>query len=226
MARWKDRQKAIDLRKRGCTYSEIKRKLGLSKSTLSNWLSNCHLTEEELGRLQKAIDRSKDLAIERCRLTKQRKRDTRLESLYQEEKERWLSLSKRELYLSGLFLYWGEGAKSLKGSLSLNNTDPKVVKFYLYWLTEVLKISRDKIKVYVHLYSDMDIERELDFWSRGLKIPRQQFNNPYIKRNKRVGIDHKGFGHGTCALTVNNVRLKERVMMGLRAVADYYGERV
>ena len=62
------------------------------------------------------------------------KREKRLKKCYKKEKKRWLSFSKRELYIAGLFLYWGEGLKLLKSSISLNNTDPKVIKFYLYWL--------------------------------------------------------------------------------------------
>lgn len=226
MARVKDRQKAIQLRKQGKTYSEIRRELDVPKSTLSNWLSNYPLNDEELEYLERTIRRNKELAIERYRLTTQRKREARLKEFYNEEKKRWLRLSKKELYLSGLFLYWGEGNKGLKSSVSLNNTDPKVIKFYLYWLTQILKIPKKKIKVYVHLYSDMDIKKELNFWSKNLKIPLNQFGNPYIKKSQRVNIDHKGFGHGTCGLIVNNVRLKERIIMGLEAIADYYSEKV
>jgi len=226
MARIKDRQKAIELRKQGKTYSEIKRKLGIPKSTLSNWLSRYPLTEKQLKLLEKTVRRNKEIGVERCRLTKQRKRDLRIKSFYEEERKKFIPLSRRELYLAGLFLYWGEGTKGLKFPISLNNTDPKVVKFYLYWLTRILKVPTKKIKVYIHLYSDMDIDKELRFWSRELKIPLKQFVRPYIKQSKRADIDHKGFGHGTCALVVNNVRLKERVMMGIETIADYYSTKI
>lgn len=226
MARIKDRQKAIELRKQGKTYSEIRRKLRIPKSTLSNWLSKYPLTREQLELLEKTIKRNKDLAVERCRLTKQKKREMRLKRLYQEGRKRLLPLPKGQFYLSGLLLYWGEGSKSLRSAISLNNTDPKVVKFYLYWLTKALKIPKNKIKVYVHLYSDMDIQKSLEFWSKELKISLNQFNKPYIKKSKRVDIDHKGFGHGTCTLAVHDVRLRERIMMEINAIADYYSEKI
>ena len=38
MARKKDKQKALTMRKKGMSYSQIKEKLGISKSTLSGWL--------------------------------------------------------------------------------------------------------------------------------------------------------------------------------------------
>jgi len=40
MARIIDKQKAIKLRKQGKTYGQIRQELGISKSTLSDWLSN------------------------------------------------------------------------------------------------------------------------------------------------------------------------------------------
>jgi hypothetical protein len=222
MARIKDRQKVILLRKSGKTYGEIKRELGISKSTLSNWLSKYPLSEKELFAVKESVDRNKDIAVERCRLTKQKKREKRILGVYNSEKKKHLPLSSKEIYVAGLFLYWGEGSKNIKGSVSLSNTDPEVLKFYLFWLRNSFKIPTEKIKVLVHLYKDMEIERELAYWSKELKISRTQFSKPYIKKSSRSDIDQKGFGHGTCNLIVCDIRLKEKIMMGIKAIADYY----
>lgn len=225
MARKKDRQTVIKLRKLGKTYSEIRRIINVPKSTVSDWLRNYSLTEKELKLLQRTIKRNKDIAIERCRITKQKKREKRLFSYYESQKRKLLPISRKSLYLAGLFLYWGEGNKSLKNSVSLNNTDPKVIIFYLYWLRKILKIPKNKIKVLLHLYSDMNQKAELNFWKNKLKIPLSQFNKPYIKQSKRADIDQKGFGHGTCCLQAHNVRLKEKIMMSIEAIADYYSKK-
>ncbi len=226
MTRIKDYRKAINLRKQGKTYSQIKQRLDIPKSTLSGWLGEYTLTKKQLTNLKKNIKKNRFLAIEKCRITKRKKREARLKKTYQKEKNKLLPLSQKELFLSGLFLYWGEGVKSLKASLSLNNTDPRVMKFYLYWLIEALRIPKDKIKVNLHLYRDMNTKRELNYWSKELKIPLDQFTKPYIKKSKKTDIDHKGFGHGTCGLLINKVRLKEKIMMGIEAIADHYAEKV
>lgn len=67
----------------------------------------------------------------------------------------------------------------------------------------------------------MNQEETLDYWSKELGIPKSQFSKPYVKKSKR-DIDQKGFGHGTCNLVVCDVRLKEKIMMGISAIADYY----
>jgi hypothetical protein len=225
MARLDDRRKAIILRKKGETYSEIRKALAVPKSTLSDWLNNYPLTEIQIARLQQKLKRKRYLAIEKTRLTKLKKRESRLDRTYKKQRKRLLPLSIRELYLCGLFLYWGEGVKGLRSGVSLSNTDPKVVKFYYRWLTQVLKVPREKVRVAVHLYKDMNVKKALNFWSTELGLPLKQFIKPYIKVTKKSEIDHKGFGHGTCGIYVYDQYLKEKVMLGIESIADWYCQK-
>jgi hypothetical protein len=226
MARIIDRQKAIDLRKQGKTYGQIKQELGIAKSTLSDWLSEYSLSEEQLNLLKLNKEQSRQVASEKNRVTKRKKHDKRLDIAYQKEKKRWKSLTKREIELAGIFLYWGEGAKLMNGAVFLNNTDPQVLKFTLYWMTYTLGVSKEKIEVFLHLYNDMDIKKEMEYWSKELKMPLAQFAKPYIKESLRVNLTQKGFGHGTCGLRVCDVLLKEKIMMAIKAIADDYSSKI
>lgn len=226
MTRVLDRRKALFLRKQGKTYSEIKKDLGVSKSTLSDWLHAVPLNQTQLNLVQKSRLKAREVAIEKTRITKLEKRALRLKQVYIKEQDYFLPLSHKELLLAGLFLYWGEGGKHMQGAISLNNTDPAVIKFTLYWLRHAFLIPKDKIKVGLHLYSDMNPKKEIRYWSQILKIPSNQFGQPYIKKTKRIDIDQKGYGHGTCVLRIGNVRLKEKIMMGIKAISDYYSEKI
>lgn len=222
MAKTEVRRRAIALRRLHKSYSQIKSELGVSKSTLSIWLRDYPLTREEINSLR---GRS-EIRIERYRKTMQQKRERRLRSYYDEEKKKWLPFSKRELIIAGLFLYWGEGNKSQRNTVSINNTDPQVIKFALYWLMYGLDIPKDRIQVFIHLYSDMNETEEEDYWSKELHIPLDHFAKPYIKRSKRIDLDQKGFGHGTCGIRVFDTVQKEKVLMGLNAIADFYGDKL
>ena len=152
-----------------------------------------------------------------------RKREMRLSEVYNKEKKKLLPLSKRELFLAGLFLYWGEGTKANKGELVISNTDPKVITFSLHWFIKILKVPKKKIKILVHLYKDMNIEKELQFWSELTKIPLSQFRKPYIKKTYSKSVTYKGaFGHGTCNIRIADTRLLEKVLMTIKAMGDYY----
>jgi hypothetical protein len=222
MARIIDRQRAIDLRKQGKTYGQIRQELGITKSTLSDWLSKYPLSKEQLTLLGKNRASSRQVAIEKTIIAKQKKHSQRLNSAYRIEKTRWKALTKKEIELAGIFLYWGEGAKLINGPISLNNTDPRVLKFTLYWMTYALEIPKNKIQVFMHLYNDMDVKKEMAYWSRELKMPLKQFAKPYIKESSRLGLTQKGFGHGTCGLRISSILQKEKIMMAIKAISDYY----
>lgn len=214
------RRQAIGLRKAGKSYNEIRNILKVSKSTLAYWLKEYPLTEPQ----REALKGNLAFRIEKYRHMMQQKRENKLLSYYNESQKQLLPLSKRELLIAGILLYWGEGSKTANGQLVIANTDPSLVRFALLWMTKALDIPRNKINILVHLYKDMDIEVSLNYWSKLLDIPRIQFSKPYLKDSLRSSIDYKGYGHGTCNLRVFNTEIKERVMMGIKALAVYSGD--
>ena len=215
MARKKDKQKALAMRKNGMSYSQIKEKLGVSKSTLSGWLYNMPLSEARIRELQA----DNPIRIERYRNTMRAKRETRLKEVYKKVTKDIGNFSKRDLFLAGLFLYWGEGTKAANSSVVLTNTNPAMLKFFIRWL-ELLSIKRKDLKVKLHLYSDMNIRQSLDFWSKELKIPISQFRKPYIKKTSLKSITYKnGFGKGTCCVMFENRDLWEYIIMGMKYIS-------
>ena len=216
MARKKDKQQALTLRKQGMSYSQIKEKLGISKSTLSGWLQNFPLSEKRIRELQA----DSPIRIERYRNTMRAKKETRLKEVFKKVSKDIGSFSKRDLFLSGLFLYWGEGTKTSNSSTVLTNTNPAMLKFFIKWL-ELFGIKKKNLKVKLHLYSDMNIKRSIDFWSKELKIPISQFRKPYVKKTSLKSITYKnGFGKGTCCVMFDNRDLWEYIMMGMKYLSE------
>ena len=72
----------------------------------------------------------------------------------------------------------------------------------------------------------MDIKKEMKYWSRELKMPLKQFAKPYIKKSFREKLTHKGFGHGTCGLRISSILQKEKIMMAIKAISDYYAAKL
>lgn len=216
MTRVKERELAIKLRKQGWSYGEILQKLKVSKGTLSLWLRDYPLNTEQIVRLKS----KKSETIERYIRAMKEKREKRLETYFQEQREKIMPLNARDLYIAGIFLYWGEGNKVSRNTISINNTDPAVVKFALKWIVEALGFPKDKVRVFIHLYADMNIETELQYWSKMLEIPRTQFVKPYIKQSLRTSLTQKGHGHGTCGVRVDHTSTKERILMTIRAISE------
>lgn len=222
MVKIQQRRKAILLRKKGKSFSEIKKTVIVSKSTLSRWLKQYPLSSGQLKR----INNKKYQTIEKYRITMQKKKNKQLEKIYYDQQAKLLPFTQKELIIAGLFLYWGEGNKANQNVVSINNTDPDVIKFALFWLMGGLNIPKSKIKVYLHLYQDMNVKKEMDYWSRALGIPTGNFIKPYIKNSSRLSIDQKGFGHGTCGLIVYDTTIKTEILMGVKSIADYYSKKI
>ncbi len=220
MARQEDRKKAIELRLEGKSYSEIREKLGLSKSTLSDWLQKYPLNSEQIAKLKEKRHIWIEHYRQSCALRKQKKEYL----IYEAKKAQWLPLSERELLLAGLFLYWGEGTKVTSTHVCVSNTDPKVIKFALHWFVISLRLPFEKVSVLLRLYSDMDIQQETDYWSNLLKISKDRFRKPYIKESTRKGLTYKSFGHGTCNLYITNVEVKREIIQSIKAISDFYLE--
>ena len=218
MAKTADKNKAIALRKTGKSYSQIRTLINVSKSTLSNWLKDYPLSLERIRELRDWNDRR----IEKYRATVIRKKTARLEVVQEEQKSIVLPLSKRDLYIAGMFLYWGEGSKTIANGLAITNTDPAAIKFFVKWLEKLFNVPRHKLKIFLQLYKDMDPRKELNFWSNALNLPKNQFVKPYIKDSRIADLTRKGgFGHGTCSVRINNARLAEKVLISLKVIRDY-----
>jgi hypothetical protein len=222
MARIKDKQKALTLRAKGYSYSQIKEKLGIGKGTLSGWLADYPLSDERIKELRDNNPRR----IENYRNTMQKKKKARLSVVYNNVSKDIGEFSKRDLFIAGLFLYWGEGTKGSNTSVVLTNTNPAMLKFFIQWL-KLLGIKRNQLTCRLHLYSDMNIKKSIDFWSKELKIPINQFRKSYIKKTKLSGLTHKhGFGKGTCCVIFNNRILWEYVLMGLKYISEVSAKNI
>jgi len=219
MTRFLDKEKALALRKREMSYSQIKSILGIGKGTLSGWLKNYPLSKERIDALQGKNERR----IERYRETRRRTKEKRLNEFYLEQKNKLFPFTNRDFFIAGLFLYWGEGTKTISKNVSVSNTDPSVVNFFIDWAINYLRIPKRKIHICLHLYNDMDIEKEKKYWSKILSIPLNQFSKPYIKISSSLRINQKGgFGHGTCNARISDARLSEKILMAIKVISDKY----
>jgi len=218
MARPKEREQAVQLRLQGKSYSEIKESLVVSKSTLHYWLRDYPLSDEQVRLLRDWNPRR----IENFRKTMRRKQEVRQEKAYERVKKDIGQLSKKDFFLQGFFLYWAEGLKMGNAEIGLANTDPSMLKCFIRWLG-VLGVPKKRLRIRLHLYSDMDIAEYQKFWSKELGVPEPQFQKPYIKETRRQDITYKGrFGYGTCNVRCSGRDITDYVLMGVKYVGQLF----
>ncbi len=213
MAKRKLKDKAIELRKNGLSYSQIRNKISVSKSSLSLWLRNHSLSQKHLLYLKQ---KSGQQRVERHRITMLKKRSLRLNDVYKSVRKKVGHLSKREFFLAGLFLYWGEGSKRNMYELAVSNTDPAMIRFFIKWFDD-MNISREKMRATLHVYKDMEAEKYIAIWSKELDLPPSAFTKPFVKKTNLSEITYRtGFQFGTCMLRVYGRDIAEPIHMALR----------
>jgi hypothetical protein len=218
MALREKKAEAILMRREGASYSQIKTKIKVSKRSLSLWLHDMPLSDKRLRELR---DWSA-IRIERFQDTMRHKREKRWVEVRGRAAKDIGALNKRELLIAGLFLYWGEGGKTMRTSVSISNTDPAVLNFFIHWL-QALGVSKNRLRVHIHLYADMNIKKELEYWSKTLGLPLAAFTKPYVKSSNRIGLTYKQkFTHGTCNVNYHNRDIAEYVLEALEYIRDEF----
>ncbi len=98
------------------------------------------------------------------------------------QKEKWerareyakelLQSTKRERAIAFAMLYWGEGSKK---KCEFINSDGKMIKLYLKGLANLFGIEKRRIVPIMRIFSGMDEEKCLSYWSRITGFSKNKF---------------------------------------------------
>ena len=123
-----------------------------------------------------------------------------LEAYYQKaekEAEEEFEIHKNNpLFMAGLMLYAGEGDQRDKSTIRLANVDFFLHRIFIKFSEEFLKISREKMKLSVLLYPDLDVSICTQRWLTELNIPQENLYKPQIIQGK-LKTRKLHFGVGT-----------------------------
>lgn len=214
-----DYQEAIRLRMIGRSYNEIAKDLDVGKSLLSYWLKNLVLPDEAKKILEAKSNYAKEKFVaynyKRHELVQQENKE--IKELHSKKIK---TLSNYSLLLVGAALYWGEGQKRHAGKypspgISFSNSDPNMIKLFLHFTREILKIPEEKIRPSIQFYPDTNKEGALDFWSKVARIPRNKFLTTIAVSRASQGKRPKNLlPYGTLQIRVHS-RKKFFEIMGL-----------
>mgnify|MGYP001562371707 CR=1 FL=1 len=197
------REQVFKLRKEGNSYNYILEKIGISKSTLSGWLSGIPYKPNKttIDRIGKARAASGEI--------KSRQKLKSIKDASEEAKNDIGEISKRDLFMLGIGIYIGEGAKT-NDIVRIINADPKIIKLAVKWFEEVCNLPRENFRIKLHVYPDNDLEQCIKFWSNASGIPSKQFQKTYIDIRKDKKMFKRGkLPYGTAHLSIRSNGKKE-----------------
>lgn len=189
------RAKARDLRLQGWTYDQIQVELGCSKSSISLWVRDLPRPERRNPAEQAKLAARKrwehELAV----------RDEMRQQTKAAAAQEIGEMSHRDLFLTGVALYWAEGAKdkpyARRENVLFVNSDPGVIRLYLAWL-RLLGVEPERLQYRVMIHITADVEAAKRYWAEPAGVDASVFQKTTIKKHnprtvrKNVGESYRG----------------------------------
>ena len=226
MSKSKERIEAIKMRRLGKSIIDISKVLSVSKGSVSIWCRDIRLTNAQREALvQNAISAGNVGRMKGAEVNRRK----RLENIRTQERiARSMvgKLTKRDIFMLGIALYWGEGSKTTTSTTSITNSDPETILFARNWF-EAIGVQRKMLRPYIFI-SEHHKKREeaiLCFWSELLEIPRSQFPKTTLLRGrpKKIYENHDSY-YGVLALRVRkSSSLKYKILGLIKACKEKAG---
>lgn len=191
---------AIDLRKKGLTYSEILKQMPVAKSTLALWLRDVGLSKKQTQR----ITEKRLASALRGGEIKRQQRIARTEEIHKEAAKDIGKISKRELWLMGVMLYWAEGSKEkarrVGSGVRFTNSDAAMIRLFLRWLVVICNVKKQDIyfDLTIHTNHKSRTTEIVHYWANETGYPPEYFTHIYYKqgnpKTKRVNVGNSYYG--------------------------------
>lgn len=143
-----------ELRKTGKSIPEIMEISGLSKTTIWHHVHSIKLSlflKKQIASRQWGSHKRYEAALVRAN----------------EESNRLMSSSARPLCIVVGMLYWAEGSKR---ELVFTNTDATMIRIYLKFLIEVLKIQKSDISLLIRISDPISPKEAHRFWLKNTRV--------------------------------------------------------
>jgi transposase-like protein len=196
----------------------IAKEVGASLSSVSRWVRDVELTEEQQTTLQMQAFNGhvKGRAIHSAV-----RRSARV--LAQEE-GRQLAERREALHVAGCMLYWAEGAKD-RNQIRFTNSDPEMARFFVKFLRTYFNLEDENIKITCNLFADhLERQREIErFWLETLGLPASSLCkstiNIYSKYSKKKRMNK--LPYGTCRVVVSRTRIVQSIFGSIQEYAGF-----
>jgi transcriptional regulator with XRE-family HTH domain len=217
----REREEARLLRRqRGLSIKQIAAALDVSQSSVSVWVRDIALTEEQHEAL-----RQQNPAYNGQRVG-QAVRAARCRGRRREAQEEGRAFARRPnpLHAAGCMLYWAEGARN-RNALRFSNSDPQMARFFMRFLRECFGVPDERVRVWCNLFADhAERQREIeDFWLAMLELPRSCLQkttvNVYSKYSSKKRKNR--LPYGTCRISVHDTRTVQSIFGSIQEYGGF-----
>jgi hypothetical protein len=207
-------------REEGAPINDIARRVGVSKSSVSLWVRDIELTDEQ----RQALLERNPAYNRQMSGTRKQAATRRAERIAYQEDGRRRARRRDPGFVAGCMLYWAEGSKD-RNQLQFSNADPVMARFFVDFLKTYFGLSGDEIRITCHLYADhLEKQAEVEkHWLDALGLPteslRKSVVNVYSKYSKRKRIGNLPFG--TCRVVVSRTWVIQTIYGAIQELGGF-----
>ena len=206
-----DKHIAEKLRRQNKSYNKISKELDIPKSTLSGWFSLKDWSELIKVNLTRNANY---IAKKRLRLYNKKQKilwEKWREKARQQARKDFFKLKSNPLFISGIMLYWGEGDSKIENSsVRMSNTSTDIIRLFVLFLQMICSVPKEKIKMALILYPDLNEKKCKNFWSKKSGIPENQFIKTQFIKGKHPT---KRLTNGIALIYFTSRELKEKIFV-------------
>jgi len=185
MAKSQQKIEAIKLRSRGRSIKSIAKELSVSPGSVSIWCRDVKLSKEQIEKLERdahdpKYGRRLENSSKQHEIALKKTVQLRVEGVKEVG-----GLSKRDLFVIGIALYWAEGFKK-DSQVGLGSSDPAMILIFVKWLQICFGYSLEDllVRVTVNESHKHRIDEITRYWSNLLGLPIGEFRKPFYQHVK------------------------------------------
>ena len=211
--------RARELRRLGHSVKEIERLVGVSRSSVSLWVRDIALTEEQVAALRRRnpiYHGQLAGAAANAALALARRREYQIQG-------RAHARQGDLLHAVGCMLFWAEGDKH-RNSVRVANSDPYLLRLFIRFLRECYGAENSRLRISCNLFADhLARQSEIEqFWLDALELPRSSLRasivntcSKYSQKKRRNKLPY-----GTCKVVYNDTQVVQSIY---GAIQEYGG---
>lgn len=201
-------------RQEGASIKQIARRLDVSVSSVSLWVRDVELSQEQRTALRNKVSGGWSANAESARRRRAESQDH----------GRRLARLGNSLHVAGSMLFWAEGSRN-RNAVMFTNSDPQMIRFFAGFLRRFYEVPDDRFAVTCNLFADhTPKQREIEnFWLDTLALPRSCLRrstvNVYSKHSQKKRRNKLPFG--TCRLVVCDTRIVQSIYGAIQEYAGF-----
>jgi transposase-like protein len=210
---------ARQLRRRdGASINEIARRTGAAKSSISRWVRDIELTDEQRETLRIAAYNGH---VKGRTMHARLRREARMMA---QEDGRMRAQQGDRFFMAGCMLYWAEGSKD-RNHVEFTNSDPEMVRFFVRFLKTYWNLRHEDIRIACNLFADhVDQQRDIEqYWLDVAALPSESLRtstvNVYSKYSKKKRQNR--LPYGTCRVTVARTRVVQAIFGAIQEIGGF-----